>query len=41
MKIKNDRAAEDEAELTAFVKYLTGDGAINFTQHCFKLPSAP
>lgn len=41
VKIKNDRAPEDEAELKAFVTYLTGAGAINFTQHCFKLPSAP
>lgn len=41
VKIKRDRAAEDEAELKAFVTYLTGAGAINFTQHCFKLPSAP
>jgi hypothetical protein len=41
VKIARERAAEDEAELTAFVRYLTGAGRVNFTQHCFKLPSTP
>jgi molybdate transport system substrate-binding protein len=41
VKIARQRAAEDEAELKAFVRFLTGAGSVNFTQHCFKLPSAP
>jgi molybdate transport system substrate-binding protein len=41
VKIARQRAAEDEAELKAFIRYLTGPGSINFTQHCFELPGAP
>lgn len=32
------RTADQEAELTDFINYLTGVGSINFPQHCFKLP---
>lgn len=41
VKIARQRAAEDEAELSDFVRYLTGAGSVNFSQHCFKLPNAP
>jgi molybdate transport system substrate-binding protein len=38
VKVARTRTTAQSDELTAFIGYLTGAGAVNFTQHCFKLP---